>query len=178
MLKADPLTVNKVNLYGGFGTDNSHINVHVRPDGPVTGIFQKVYNYNGYGGIVYYSSVDCGFDGPTSEFELNILKEARLIIFDELINYLNFESHQECTGSCYTKYSKSEYTPSWVYGDYWYWTMSQSYDNTSQVWIVGYEGDLHSFDILQVGSYGGKDSYNNATGVICPVITIKKRAIN
>ena len=114
----------------------------------------------------------------TSEFELNILKEARLITFDELINYLNFESHQECTGSCSTKYSKSEYTPSWVYGDYWYWTMSQSYDNTSQVWIVGYEGDLHSFDTLHVGSYGGKDSYDSATGVIRPVITIKKRAIN
>lgn len=66
MLKAEPLTVEEVDLYGGVGTDNNHVNMHAT-DSNSSKLYQKTYNQNGYGGMQYYSSSTCGNQGPNSE---------------------------------------------------------------------------------------------------------------
>ena len=53
-LKDLPLTVAEVNLYGGVGTENNHVNRY-------TAISQgTARNTFGYGGMAYYSSENCG----------------------------------------------------------------------------------------------------------------------
>ena len=60
LLKAEPLTVEEVNQYGGVGTTNNHVNMYVTSDISAA-YYQKTYNMNGYGGMAYYSSETCGY---------------------------------------------------------------------------------------------------------------------
>lgn len=53
-LKAEPLTVAEVNLYGGVGTANNHVNVHAGNSN------NEAWDNNGYGSIVYFSNANCG----------------------------------------------------------------------------------------------------------------------
>ena len=59
MLKAEPLTVDEVNLYGGVGTNNNHVNVYINP---ANENYQTARDINGYGGLAYYTSLTCGYD--------------------------------------------------------------------------------------------------------------------
>lgn len=61
MLKAEPLTAEEINQYGGVGTANNHVNMYVTQD-TASDYYQKAYNQDGYGGMAYYSSPSCGYN--------------------------------------------------------------------------------------------------------------------
>ena len=150
--------------------------------------YRTAYDNNGYGGMAYYTSVDCGYgddsnhtsEGCTSDYAQSEVKyvvdawkaekapaatEARLISYEDLLNDLGYENSVTCTGGCY--YSGSlENVPNWVYNsNYWYWTMSPNNDSASYVWNVGGGGSLSNYNV------DGLDI------VVRPVITISKSSI-
>lgn len=190
LLKSQPLSVDDVNQYGGFGTKDNHINVYIGEkytEDSSSMEYHKAYNVNGYGGMAYYTSFDCGngsdsnhtYDGCISSYEQSEIKyvvdawakdkvglyglqEARLITYNELINNLGYEIDEEQTGY---KASRNN-TPSWVYDEYCYWTMSGEQDSSSLVFIVG-----RIYDRLNGGVVF------NSNIVVRPVIVLKKTAL-
>ena len=182
LLKREPLTVAEVNKYGV-----GHVNVNVYSDYKGT-----AYDDNGYGGMAYYSSSTCGYNGSkwigtgcTTDYAksevkyvvdawaLNKLKasdlkedrtgySARLITFDDLVD--NFGYTIIDGTNLYTP--TADVTPSWVYNsNYLYWTMSQPGDSPSSVWTVTGNGSVDSYSV----DYG--------RGSVRPVITLLKSAI-
>ena len=150
------------------------------------------YDKNGYGGMAYYSSSTCGYngskwihDGCTTDYaksevkyvvdawsldklKASDLKEdktgysARILSHDELTSNLGYQKTNDST----VPPSSNGETPSWVYNsNYWYWTMSQFEDDTSGVWKVGDSGGVYHYAV-----------YNNESSVR-PVITLLKSAI-
>ena len=191
LLKEEPLTVAEVNKYGGVGTENNHVNMYATDDTSAS-YYQKAYDRNGYGGMVYYSSSTCGangsnwiYDGCTTDYaksevkyvvdawsldklKVNDLKEdktgysTRLITYDELTDNLGYQKTNDST----VPPSSNGETPSWVYNsNYWYYTMSQYGDSTSYVWYVSDNSTVSRDDV-----YLSPKS-------VRPVITIKKSAI-
>ena len=184
MLKAEPLSVEEVNTYGGVGTANNHVNMYNASSGDSH--YRTAYNQNGYGGMAYYTSVDCGYGqdsnhtdtGCTTDYAQSEVKyvvdawktakapaasEARLIKYDELIDNLGYD-HATWNASYWQV--NPEYTPSWVYNsNYWYWTMDQYNDSASFVWYV-----------ISDGSFGS-NSVGDRNEVVRPVITISKSAL-
>ena len=185
LLKEEPLTVAEVNKYGGVGTENNHVNMYVETS---ASYYQKAYDINGYGEMVYYSSSTCGYNssgGCTSDYaksevkyvvdawaldklKVNDLKEdktgyrARLLSHDDLITNLGYIDSLDTSK---TIPSSDGETPSWVYNSkYSYWTMSQ-YGDSGLVWEVGNSGLV----------YGSIVDYNIDS--VRPVITILKSAI-
>ena len=182
MLKAEPLSVDEVNTYGA-----GHVNRYASASvGTAT-------NQNGYGGMAYYSSETCGYNGTgwdysgctidyaqsevkyvidswtADKFKASDLKEdatgysARLITFDDLTNNLGYTREDGATHMNYN----SENTPSWVYNsNYWYWTMSQYGDSASDVWDVNSSG------------YVSYDSVTLNSGVVRPVVTLLKSSLS
>ena len=189
MLKAEPLTVDEVNTYGGVGTENNHVNMYVTST-PPSSYYQKAYDNSGYGGMAYYSSETCGYNGSAgcttdyNESEVKYVVDAwtndklnaadltedslgyktRLLTFEDLTNNLGYEFKIIDTSSgWYT----TENTPSWVYNDNGsYWTMGQYEDSAVDVWFVGNgDGTLHYSGVV------------NFTYVVRPVITLLKSSI-
>ena len=189
LLKEEPLTVAEVNKYGGVGTENNHVNKSTR--------FSRgtADDSNGYGGMAYYSSSTCGYNGSEWIFDgcnnttttdyaksevkyvvdawaldklkANDLKEDKTGYSARLITYdeLTDNLGYEKNGSLVSPSSNGE-TPSWVYNSkYGYWTMSQYVDSPSSVWYVRHDSCLNYNNVY---SYGGS---------VRPVITIKKSAI-
>ena len=138
----------------------------------------QVYNNNGYGGMAYYSSPTCGYATPggsysssgcttnydssdikhvvddwaTTKFSNNELKEvdgykARLATKEEL-QPIGWPS---CSSNA-TWCSKETETPNWIYNsNYWYWTMSQWNNSSSNVWSVYSDGYLRGNDVCNDG---------------------------
>ena len=186
LLKREPLTVDEVNKYGGVGTENNHVNKNTSSSKGTA------YDNNGYGGMAYYSSSTCGYngskwiaDGCTTDYaksevkyvvdawaldklKASDLKEdktgysVRLITLDDLVDNLGYTIVDVTTHYAPT----ADVTPSWVYNsNYWYYTMSQREDSTYRVWYVDNGG----------GMYNALVCYYE--GSVRPVITIKKSAI-
>ena len=176
LLKAEPLSVQEVNTYGA-----GHVNMNVPSD---VDCYQTACNDNGYGGMVYYSSSTCGYngsnwvvDGCTNSYASSEIKyvvdawkaakapaatETRLMTYDEYTDLS--EVQQVCTGSCYEaivpKYD-------WMYNnDYFYWLGTTYTDSASNVWDVGSDGSLHAGNVV----YG--------TEAVRPVITLSKSLIS
>ena len=185
LLKAEPLTVDEVNKYGA-----GHINKYTYSNQGTA------KDYNGYGGMAYYTSETCGVvdgsrveDGCTNDYNTSEIKYAvdawtkgeldindliedslgyksRLITFEELTTNFGYIYYEVGTSS---GYFKSDDTPTWVY-NYFYWTMSSNNDSTS--------------DVLEVSNGGGRPDYSTLEssnvffiGLVRPVINIKKYAI-
>ncbi len=182
MLKAEPLSVEEVNLYGGVGTANNHVNMYLT-NYTTASYYQTAYDNNGYGGMQYYSSATCtgygDISGCRSDYASSEVKyvvdawktsksptaiEARLITIDELKNF-NYGEEQDCGGGC--KYVPvNENVLPWVYNsNYTYWTMSSLNDLQTHVWDVNNSGIL------------GPKSVELAGGTVRPVITLKKTAL-
>ena len=148
--------------------------------------YRTANDNNGYGGMAYYTSVDCGYgddsnhtsEGCTSDYAQSEVKyvvdawkaekapaatEARLISYEDLLNDLGYENSVTCTRGCY--YSGSlENVPNWVYNsNYWYWTMTPNNNSTSNVWGVDFGGSLSYFGV-----------YSDGSDVVRPVITLSK----
>ena len=161
LLKAEPLSVQEVNTYGGVGTANNHVNMYVC-DSSDSRCYQTAYDNNGYGGMAYYSSVNCGYgtgsnntdSGCTTSYAQSEVKyvvdawkadkapaasESRLLIIDELTNNLGYEYYEPNPTS--KKYITTNTTPNWVYNsNYSYWIMNVNDDSTSDMRVVTNEG--------------------------------------
>ncbi len=154
--------------------------------------YHQASDLNGYGGMAYYSSADCGYgsdsnntdSGCTTSYNSSEIKyvvdawaadkfkndelkkvdnyKARLISLDDLTNNLGYSLGQVNPSTM--GYVKSEFTPSWVYSGNLYWTMSQYQDSSSDVWIVNYDGNLSDNGV-----------YNfSGSGAVRPVINLYK----
>ena len=175
LLKAEPLSVEEVNTYGA-----GHVNRYIsNPSG-------TAYDRNGYGGMVYYSSVDCGYgtgsnntdtgcknDYASSEIKYVVdawkaakasaASEARLTTYEEL-SELGEIKYVETPSGTY-EYIQLKYD--WLYNNNCsYWTMTPYQDSTSDVWRVGGDGRINS-GIVTLGGLGNHVA-------VRPVITISK----
>lgn len=188
LLKSETLTVEEVNTYGGVGTEDNHVNMYSGSSSD--SYYRQAYNENGYGGMAYYSSPTCGyngddwvgFDGCKRNYEESDIKyavdawaadkfastdlrevegyKARLVQFSELQQF--YPSCGEDKRFC----SKESTTPRRLYNSkYWYWTMSQNSDQGSNMWIVDDEGNLNGYSVL------------SSKIVVRPVINIYKDKI-
>ena len=188
VLKENPLNADEVNLYGGVGTENNHVNLYSHLVGTPT-----AYRENGYGGIQYYSSPSCGYTGSwsklgcTTSYDESEIKyvvdawarakfthselktvdkyKARLIYFDEVhsLGYSD-EPRDLCGSSCPIYYATDEVL-SWVYSSqYDYWTMSPYEGSSYRVWRVD-GGSLYS------------DSVDSGVNTLRPVINVYKDKI-
>ena len=186
MLKAEPLTVDEVNTYGV-----GHVNRYT--DSSVG----TAHDYNGYGGMAYYSSSTCGYvnsswveTGCTTDYDQSEIKftvdtwavdkfkssalkkdslgyKARLITFDELTTNLGYDKN---AGGCIQPSTNGDNTPDWVYNNNsWYWTMSQSDDSALRVWGVDGMGRLDDLN--------GFVNLHYSNSVVRPVVTLLKSSI-
>ena len=140
LLKEEPLTVDEVNAYGGVGTANNHVNMYFTFD-TSDSYYQTAYDNNGYGGMAYYTSTTCGWngssrvsDGCTTDYDASEIKyvvdawttdklnasdltedslgyKTRLLSFEDLTTNLGYVLDDEAT---FEIYIPSENTPSWV----------------------------------------------------------------
>ena len=174
LLKAEPLTTAEVNQFG-----TGHINRYTSDS------VETAVDINGYGGMAYYSSPTCGFngsdwvyDGCKNDYASSEIKyvvdawkmakapaasDARLLTYDEYTAYT--EKKQICTGGCY-----DEIVPQydWMYNSsYFYWLGTPYNDSSSDVWYVHNNGGLNYY----YGVY-------NSNGLVRPVITISKSNIS
>lgn len=178
LLKKELLTVEEVNLYGGVGTDNNHVNKYTYDS---VGIAK---DYNNHGGMAYYSSSTCGWingqnilSGCTNDYETSDAKylidswalakfkledltrdstgySARLITEEDLLNVGYYYSDN---GEL-----RWENAPAWVH-DQFYVTMIPGYDK-------GYIKHVDTIGFLNSGNVYSIVYYR-------PVVTLKKRAI-
>ena len=183
LLKATPLTVVEVNQYGA-----GHVNMYACQSSD-SSCYQTAYDNNGYGGMAYYSSATCGYNGSewvdsgcTTDYAQSEIKyvvdawktaqapnatNARLITINDLTDNLGMELNK--TNPTTYQITVTEDTPTWVMGEnYWYWTMTTDTDNVGQVW------DVHYRAIALVHSVG----VQNGTYAVRPVITLSKANIS
>jgi len=173
LLKAEPLSVSEVNEYGA-----GHVNRYTSSS------VGTAYNQKSYGGMQYYSSSTCGYngtdwvyDGCTIDYASSEIKyvvdawktakapaatEARLITYDELIDNLGYDPTISIGGNP----RRNDNVPTWVYNsNYFYWTSSPRDGSSSDVWIVYSDGGLRNGASLDF------------SGVVRPVITISKSVL-
>ena len=157
--------------------------------------YQQAYNINyngtdtGIGGMAYYSSATCGYNGSewvdsgcTTDYAQSEIKyvvdawktaqapnatNARLITIDDLTDNLGMELNK--TNPTTYQITVTEDTPTWVMGEnYWYWTMTTDTDNVGQVWRV------RNRSYASVTS----NSVQSNNGAVRPVITLSKANIS
>ena len=178
-LKSEPLTVAEVNLYGGVGTEDNHVNRYTQSN------VGTAKDQNGYGVMAYYTSDTCGYlngslvrTGCTDEYDQSDIKivvdnwsstmisdnilvnidgyYSRIISNSEIINNLQCISY-DCTNSPY----------GWAYSTmYSYWTTRKSGNGTG-MYKINNNGKL-SYETIY-NYYGG--------AVVRPVINVYKSAI-
>jgi len=198
LLKAEPLTVAEVNQFGGVGTANNHVNMYSSSSTSYV-YYQTAYDVNGYGGIAYYSSSTCGYngstwvsDGCTTEYNASEIKYvvdawktaqafqatvARLITVDELINDFNYE-YSEVNNA--PKYIPSENTPTWIYNsNYSYWTMTPYIEVNSNPDYMNNVADVSYYEGEIAGSMcnAGCNGYCLPSETVRPVIVLPKSAL-
>ena len=188
LLKAEPLTVDEVNKYGV-----GHINKYTSANQGTVGNWQ----INGYGGMTYYSSENCGYvngswvtEGCTTDYDASEVKyavdawavdklnvndltkdslgyTARLLTYEELTINLGYTRDVGATSMSLN----TEKTPSWVYNErYYYWTMSQYDNSNSNIWYVYVDGSVNSYYVYASSGYGG-------FGTVRSVVTLLKSAL-
>ena len=170
-LKDTPLNVSEVNLYGGVGTENNHVNVY---DG--SGCPQTACNINGYGALAYYTSETCGLvngtgigTGCTSEYDSS---EVKYVVDAWAVDKFENDELKTVNGYSSRLITAAEYgeilnTFSWRYNSsYNYLTMTGM--TKAVVYCVRSDGSLSS--IPAGNSYGAL--------TIRPVINVYKSAIS
>ena len=159
LLKKTPLTVAEVNQYG-----TGHVNMNVNSSDSWYQTAYDVKSDGTVGGMQYYSSSTCGYngswvyDGCTTDYEQSEIKyvvdawkaskapaasEARLITVDDLTDNLGMEFSRPNPTTM--QVVQTDDTPSWVFGEgYGYWTSTANTDKTSEVWSVDTGGNVGS----------------------------------
>ena len=173
MLKKTQLSESEINLYGGSGTENNHVNKYTSTC--VGSAYPR-------GGMAYYSSENCGYvngelntTGCTSNYEISDVKyvvdawgsnvfnvndltidstgySARLLTVDELHNNLGYGN----------KNVVNENVPEWVY--------------SAGTWTFPYNSSSTGTLLMTNGKIIGMRSYEYSAPVR-PVITLKKSAL-
>ena len=199
LLKAEPLTVDEVNTYGGAGTENNYINRGM-PNTNGTAVRLRIPGggYSDYGGVTYYSSDTCHADEddnditPTGciadynesdikhivdawaedKIEEKYLKEARLIKVDEV--EMQSVQRDGCGHGCW--YTSTGIKHNWVYSNqYEYWTMSLADSTTTPIYVVA-----DCDDFLKKGTSFSDNNgfgYYNYYAAVRPVIVLSKSAL-
>ena len=159
---------------------------------PSSSTYQIARDYNGYGGVVYYSSETCGYDGSKGDWVFSdcgvsyssseikyvidswkntqapLAIEARLITLEEYKAQCEAEEYYASPSNLSTRYVPQY---DWMYNnDYNYWTSSPYDDSMVQVFYIGEDG---RFDIAGVVDDGGGSHY-----AVRPVITLSKSLIS
>lgn len=161
LLKAEPLTVDEVNTYGGVGTANNHVN---RYTGYNHG---TAYNRDnrGYGAMAYYTSETCGYvnngnivdTGCTTSYAQSDIKyvidawvaanipsgviEARLVNSDDIDQYVDYRV--DTWNIVLPEFFKSVFI--------YYWTMIPSlFSNENPVFGIMNSGKLNYFSVYEV----------------------------
>ena len=187
LLKKRPLTAEEVNLYGGVGTDNNHVNMYTSIRQGIN-VYKEAYVN---GGMAYYSSSTCGFlvgeGGCTTNYENseikyvvdawsndkidhNHLKMARLITIDELISEFEYDFSED--SNCYVG---TETIPNWFYNDNdddGYWTMSSVDESRLYVWVV------YDYSVYSKKSEVCIQKVKNYLYTVRPVVEIYKCALD
>ena len=198
MLKAEPLTAEEINQYGGVGTANNHVNMY-SSNSTSSNFYHTAYDSNGYGGMAYYSSSTCGYngstwvdDGCTTEYNESDIKyvvdawksaqapdatEARLITVNELINDFNYEYYYDEQTS-HSSYRTTEDTPNWVHnGGYEYWTMSPTSEVDSNSAVKNNVEYIYGSTIRGFACYGNCGGYCMPNVTVRPVIVLPKSVL-
>ena len=178
LLKYNPLTVDEVNLYGGVGTENNHVNKNVTSD-TNSSYYQKAYNYSnrGYGGMAYYSSEMCGYDSNGTRIEddckndyndsdvkyvvdgwANAILNMNDLDYDSLGYKVRLITYDEISKINYNHTSFQNI----YYSNNYYWTMSTKKNN---VYCV------------ESSNYNYSSSVASYSCVVRPVINLKKEVI-
>ena len=179
LLKATPLTTEEVNLYGGVGTEDNHVNRYIThyPGTQSDGALDK----NGYGDMAYYNTQDCSYvrtnctnDYANSNIKFVIdnwsknsiikekLKQARLITKDEYESNCEEVYYIDDSGD---EKARLEPQYEWLYNNqYEYWTMSVSNDSNDTVLGISSSGNF--FDAVEV--------YKTDRNVVRPVVELYK----
>ena len=179
LLKAEPLSVEEVNEYGGVGTVNNHVNRYTESS---VGIARDV---NGYGAMAYYTSETCGYpngiykpencnnDYATSDIKYVVdawktakapaASEGRLILKEEI--EIESREYKPCGPCEATLYDFVKYD--WMHNSMYSYVTSTKYNGSSdKVWVVSSRGDIET-----------SSSVYNFT-VVRPVIVLPKSAIS
>lgn len=188
MLKAEPLTVEKLNKYG-----INHLNNYVEQ-------VNNIGTATSDGRVAYYSSDVCGYynrsrivTGCTNDYNDSDIKyildkwsddmlndtdlvndkgyKIRLITLDEVIN-LGYEWGKKCE-HCYEGSVKTSNAPNWLYNSNMVWAMTPSEKDNTHVWFIYHDGAL-----LDSSIFSDYHSIYNGYGLVRPVITIKKSSLN
>ena len=183
LLKATPLTTEEVNLYGGVGTDNNHVNVYETES---LETYSTAYDMNNYGAIQYYGSDTCNFissqiitgcknDYVSSAIKYVIdvwaknnvlssnIKEVRLLKIDEDEIETTTEEY-DCCGGCGACIRTHEVIKEeWLYSEqYQYWTMSNG-NTQSEVLVISSNGVLF-----------GSTVYSTSGSTVRPIVELYK----
>ena len=142
------------------------------------------YDYNGYGGMAYYSSVDCGFasgsnnttTGCTTDYaqsevkyvvdawknaKSSVASEARLITKDEYANLCNTETYETPTEP------GVKFVPQydWMYSNSFQYITMTPFGDSTQLWNIGYSGNMDpSYSVM-------------GFSIVRPVIVLPKSAL-
>ena len=173
LLKAEPLTKTEVDLYGGVGTENNHVNRYTS---------YSIGSVNQAGGMSYYSTETCGYingssyySGCTTDYNKSDIKyvvdawaidtisqsylvDARLLKIEDFRNNLGYADSNYI----------NENVPSWVNIGKYYWTMSQFGNNRMQVWCMFPDNG----GTLCNGTIAGNEYI-----VVRPVLELRKSAL-
>lgn len=175
LLKAEPLTVDEVNTYGGVGTDNNHVNMLGSDN---DSYYQNAYNVNGYGGMSYHDQGSVGKSNyensavkyvvdtwADSNFKNQDIISKRLLNYDDIINGIGYDENNIIYG---WYISVTDKIPTWFYNEkYWYWTMVPNENYDYELWVVTNEGHINTS--LGVGNFNI---------VVRPVVELYKCAID
>ena len=181
LLKAEPLSTEEVNLYGG-----EYVNKYTN------NYRGEANDIHGYGAVAYFSSEECTggqysmesgctnnyeesdikhiADGwSTDKININDLKQIRLITYTDLEN-LGYEWREvEMNGNIKNRFIKTEVVPTWIWNsNYSYWTMEKSNYNLRDVDVLKRDGEVSSYN-------GGGTQYVYYTDyVLRPVVELYK----
>ena len=168
LLKAEPITSSEISPYLTS-----------------TEVANKVNTSGTYATMAYYSVEDCvsagDQSGCSSDYSVSDVKqlvdvwkinyasgatETRLATLNDLPS-LGFELQPKNDTDSTLVYKKTQTTPSWAYSSsYSCWTMSQEEDSNSNVWYVGYDGNLD------------RDGVTSPFRAVRPVIVLSKSVLN
>ena len=169
LLKAEPLTVDEVNMYG-----EGHVNMLESDDDYY---YQSAYNVNGYGGMTYHDQDSVGKSNyensavkyvvdswADSNFNKQDIISKRLLNYDDIINSIGYDKNNIIYG---WYISVTDKIPTWFYNEkYWYWTMIPNENSDYELWVVTNEGHINT-----------SSAVGNFSIVVRPVIELYKDAI-
>ena len=170
LLKAEPLSVEEVNLYG-----DGHVNMLASNN---ASYYQNAYNVNGYGGMSYQDQGSVGKSNyensavkyvvdtwADSNFKNQDIISKRLLNYDDIINDIGYDKNNIIYG---WYISVTDKIPTWFYNEkYWYWTMVPNENYDYELWVVTNEGHINT-----------SSAVGNFNIVVRPVVELYKCAID